>query len=84
MAKEYSFGPLGHFLSGAAGGAFSGYFLQTLAATVVDSTGEVNPDADHVTQWMIQVMAGLAAGGVVTMTIGFALHAIKQHRLGKS
>ena len=37
VAKEYSFGALGHFLSGAVGGAFSGYFLQTLAATVVDS-----------------------------------------------
>jgi uncharacterized membrane protein YeaQ/YmgE (transglycosylase-associated protein family) len=40
-AKEYSFGVIGHTIAGAVGGAFSGYFLQTLAATVVDSTGQV-------------------------------------------
>jgi uncharacterized membrane protein YeaQ/YmgE (transglycosylase-associated protein family) len=31
-AKEHSFGMLGHTVAGAVGGAFSGYFLQTLAA----------------------------------------------------
>jgi uncharacterized membrane protein YeaQ/YmgE (transglycosylase-associated protein family) len=40
VAKEHSFGALGHTITGALGGAFSGYFLQTLAALVVDSTGE--------------------------------------------
>jgi uncharacterized membrane protein YeaQ/YmgE (transglycosylase-associated protein family) len=45
IAKEHSFGALGHSITGALGGAFSGYFLQTLAATVVDSTGEINQDA---------------------------------------
>ena len=37
VAKEHSFGVIGHTIAGAVGGAFSGYFLQTLAATVVDS-----------------------------------------------
>jgi uncharacterized membrane protein YeaQ/YmgE (transglycosylase-associated protein family) len=50
VAKEHNFGALGHSVTGAVGGAFSGYFLQTLAATVVDSTGQINQDADQVTQ----------------------------------
>jgi hypothetical protein len=84
VAKEYSFGALGHFVSGGLGGVFSGYFFQTLAATVVDTTGDVNQEADQATKWIIQAIAGLAAGAVVTMAVGFALHAIKQHRIGKS
>ena len=84
VAKEYSFGALGHFVTGALGGAFSGYFLQTLAATVVDSTGEVNRGAViRLTQWFIQAIAGLVAGAILTMAVGFAKHAIEQHRLGK-
>jgi hypothetical protein len=83
IAKEHSFGALGHSITGALGGAFSGYFLQTLAATVVDSTGEINQDAHQVTQRFIQAMAGLAAGAILTMAIGFAKHAIAQHRLSR-
>ena len=84
VAKEHSFGALGHTLSGALGGAFSGYFLQTLAALVVDSTGDANQDADQATQWFVQGVTGLVAGAVLTMAVGFAKHAFEQHRLGKS
>jgi hypothetical protein len=77
-AKEQSFGALGHSVTGALGGAFSGYFLRTLAATVADSTGEINRHADQVKKWFIQAMAGLAAGAILTMV---AKHAIAQHRL---
>ena len=83
VAKEHNFGALGHFVTGAVGGAFSGYFLQTLAATVVGSTGEINQGADQVTQWFIQALAGLVAGAVLTVAVGFAKHAIAQDRLGK-
>jgi hypothetical protein len=83
VAKEHNFGALGHSVTGAVGGAFSGYFLQTLAATVVDSTGQINQDADQVTQWFIQALAGLVAGAVLTMAVGFAKHAIAQDRLGR-
>src|SRR5262249_48304049 len=38
VAKEHSFGALGHTVAGA----LSGYFLQPLAVLVVDSTGEAN------------------------------------------
>jgi uncharacterized membrane protein YeaQ/YmgE (transglycosylase-associated protein family) len=82
-AKEYSFGVIGHTVTGALGGAFSGYFLQTLAATVVDSTGEVQHDADAVTQWLLQGFTGFAAGAILTMAIGFAKHSIDQHKAKK-
>lgn len=57
--QEHSFGVLGHSLAGALGGAFSGYFLQTLAATIVNSTGEVRPNADPVTQGCCKGSAAL-------------------------
>ncbi len=84
VAKEHSFGVIGHTIAGAVGGAFSGYFLQTLAATVVDSTGGVHQDADAVTRWLLQVFMGLAAGAILTMAIGFAKHSIDQHKMEKS
>ena len=83
VAKEHSFGALGHSVTGALGGAFSGYFLQTLVAVVVESTGDVHQDADQLTQWFMQAVAGLAAGAILTMAVGFARHAIAQHRLGR-
>jgi uncharacterized membrane protein YeaQ/YmgE (transglycosylase-associated protein family) len=83
VAKEHNFGALGHTVTGAVGGALSGYFLQTLAATVVDSTGQINQGADQVTQCFIQALAGLVAGAILTMAVGFAKHAIAQDRLGR-
>jgi uncharacterized membrane protein YeaQ/YmgE (transglycosylase-associated protein family) len=84
VAKEHSFGAIGHTVTGAMGGAFSGYFLQTLAATVVNATGEVQPDANPVTQWLLQVLMGLAGGAILTMAVGLAKHSIDRHRLGKN
>ncbi len=82
-AKEHSFGVVGHTIAGAVGGAFSGYFLQTLIATVVNSTGQVQPGADLVTQWLLQGFGGFAAGAILTMAVGFAKHSIDQHRSAK-
>jgi uncharacterized membrane protein YeaQ/YmgE (transglycosylase-associated protein family) len=84
VAKEHSFGAIGHTIAGAVGGAFSGYFLQTLAAVVVNATGEVQQDADPVTQWLLQGFTGLAAGAILTMAVGFVKHSIDQHRRGES
>jgi uncharacterized membrane protein YeaQ/YmgE (transglycosylase-associated protein family) len=81
VAKEHGFGALGHTVTGALGGAFGGYFLQTLAVLVVDSNGNAYPGADQVTQWLLQAMTGLVAGAIVTMTIGFAKHTFAQHQL---
>ena len=82
--KEHSFGVMGHTIAGAVGGAFSGYFLQTLAATAVDSTGKVHQDADAVTRLLLQGLMGLAAGAILTMVVGFAKHSIDQHKTEKS
>jgi hypothetical protein len=81
VAKEHSFGALGHTVTGALGGAFSGYFLQTLAALVVDVNGNAYQGADQATQWFLQAITGLVAGAIGTMAIGFAKHAFEQHRL---
>ena len=83
VAKEYNFGILGHIVTGALGGALSGYFLQSIAATVVDSTGNVHEASDQLTQWFVQAIAGLVAGAILTMGVGLAKHTIEQHRLGK-
>jgi len=69
--KEHSFGAFGHAVAGGIGGAFSGYSLQTIVMTVVDSTGAVNQQADVVTLGLLQALAGLAAGAILTMAVGF-------------
>jgi len=40
--KEHSFGFLGHTIAGALAGAFSGYFLQGLAVTMVTGADTIN------------------------------------------
>ena len=81
--REHSFGALGHSVAGLAGGAISGCFFQTLAGTVVDSTGVANK-SDAVTDWMLQGLAGLVAGACVTLIVGLIKHSIDQHRAGKT
>jgi hypothetical protein len=81
-AREYRFGALGHTIAGAVGGAFSGIFLQTVVATMVDVTGEVQHDADLLTQWLLQAFGGLAAGAIVTMVVGMVKHERERHKAG--
>ncbi len=82
-SKEHSFGVFGHTVTGAVGGAISGYFLQTLVATVVTGAGTIQQDADLVTQWILRGLAGLGAGAVLTLAVGFVKHSVEQHRIGK-
>jgi uncharacterized membrane protein YeaQ/YmgE (transglycosylase-associated protein family) len=83
VVKEHGFGALGHTIAGAVGGAVSGYFLQTIVGTVVNATGGVQQDADLVTQWVLQGLAGLAAAAILSLTVGFLKHSVEQHRIGK-
>jgi uncharacterized membrane protein YeaQ/YmgE (transglycosylase-associated protein family) len=82
-SKEHSFGALGHTIVGAVGGAVSGYFLQPIVGTLVNETGDVQQQPDLVTQWVLQGLAGLVAGGIFTLAVGFVKHSIDQHRVGK-
>jgi hypothetical protein len=81
--REHSFGAIGHTVAGAVGGAFSGYFLQTLAATVANGTGGAN-DSDVVSQAILQALTGLAAGAILTLVVGFSKQGFEQDRAGKS
>ena len=78
-AHEHSFGFIGHTIAGLIAGALSGYFLQRLAVTVVTANGSLNEisAADNV---VMQGLAGIAAGGCLTLVVGFIKHAIEQHR----
>ncbi len=82
LAHEHSFGTVGHILSGAIGGALSGYFLQTLAGTLVTGSGAVNA-SDPVGDAILQGLTGLAAGAIVTLIVGFVKHSMDQHRAGR-
>jgi uncharacterized membrane protein YeaQ/YmgE (transglycosylase-associated protein family) len=84
IAKEHSFGALGHTIIGALGGAFSGYFLQMRVTAVVDFNGEFRQPSDQVTQWFVQAIAGLVAGAILVMAVGLAKHMIDHHWYGKT
>jgi uncharacterized membrane protein YeaQ/YmgE (transglycosylase-associated protein family) len=79
LAHGHSFGVFGHTIAGAAAGALSGYFLQTLAGTVVNQSGAANVP-DPVTQWILQSLAGFAAGAILTLVVGFLKHSFDQDK----
>ena len=84
LVKEHSFGTIGHMVAGALGGAFSGYFLQTLAGTLVDGAGAANEsNSDPVSRVILQALTGLAAGAILTLIVGFVKHSMDQHKAGK-
>ena len=79
---EHSFGAVGHTVAGLVGGFLSGYFLQTLAITMVTSTGSLNvPRPAEV--FMVQALTGLASGAIVMMVVGFIKHTIDHHNASK-
>jgi uncharacterized membrane protein YeaQ/YmgE (transglycosylase-associated protein family) len=79
--RDHSFGHLGHTAVGALGGAFSGYFFQTLASTMVTGSGSMmQPTA--VDEALIQALTGLAAGAIFALATGYVLHAIRTSKRG--
>ncbi|MBV8398246.1 MAG: hypothetical protein JOZ17_05855 [Acetobacteraceae bacterium] len=79
VAKEHSFGWLGHTLTGAVGGGLSGLFLQTLASTIVTASGSLaQPRPAELL--MVQALTGAGAGAIVTLLVGFLKHGISTHK----
>jgi uncharacterized membrane protein YeaQ/YmgE (transglycosylase-associated protein family) len=79
---EHAFGAVGHTVAGLVGGFLSGYFLQTLAITMVTSTGSLTePRPAEV--FMVQVLTGLVSGAIVTMVVGFIKHTFDQNKASK-
>src|SRR5262245_60079084 len=76
-AKEHSFGLVGHTIAGAVGGALGGLFLQTLAATMVTSTGALG-EPTTVENAVVQGITGAAAGACVTLIVGLVKHGMGQ------
>jgi hypothetical protein len=72
-AHEHRFGAIGHSITAALGGGFSGCFLQTLAGTVVTAGGSVN-EPTAVEQAVLQELTGAAAGGIFTLVVGLIKH----------
>lgn len=83
-AKEYSLGAIGNTLLGAIAGALSGTFFQVQIGTLVNETGEIQPPPNQATEWVLQVLGGLGAGGVLTLVAGFIKQSIEQHKSGSS
>jgi uncharacterized membrane protein YeaQ/YmgE (transglycosylase-associated protein family) len=79
LAKEHSFGALGHTMAGVVGGLLSGYFLQTLAGRVVNETGAANVPYP-VTQWILQSLCGLVSGAILVLIVGLVRHGIDEHK----
>jgi hypothetical protein len=78
-AKEHSFGALGHTVVGAVGGGLSGAFFQTFVGTMVTAGGSLT-EPTVVEQSVLQGLTGAAAGGIVTLAVGFIKHGIEHHK----
>lgn len=65
--RDHSFGALGHTIAGAAGGAFSGIFLQGLVVAI-ESDFFREPTAAELA--VGQGLAGAVAGGIAMLIVG--------------
>ena len=73
-AHEHRFGFIGHSITGLAGGALSGTFLQEAAITIVTGSGSQNPStAPEVA--VTHAITGAVAGGILTLGVGLLIAA---------
>lgn len=70
--KEYSLGTIKNTLAGGIGGA-AGYFLLAFIPPTVDAGGNPVMDTSLVNHMFILALAGIAAGGVLTLVLGFVM-----------
>jgi len=79
--KEYNLGTINNTLAGAIGGA-AGYFLLVFIPPTVDAGGNPVPDTSLVNHMFILVLAGIGAGGVLTLVLGFVMGEVARSRSG--
>jgi hypothetical protein len=78
-AHEHRFGFLGHTVAGAVAGALSGYFLQTLAITMVTAGGSMN-EPTAVENAALQSLTGLVVGACCVMAVALVRIGMREHR----
>ena len=78
--KEYNLGAIKNTLAGAVGGA-AGYFLLAFIPPTVDAGGNPVPDTSLVNH-MFLLLAGIGAGGVLTLVLGFVMGEVARSRSG--
>ena len=79
ITKDHNFGAIGHTIAGAIGGCLSGYFFQTLAATMVNGSGGLQTSSPA-EQAIIQGLTGAVAGAIAVLIIGVIKHSIDQRK----
>jgi hypothetical protein len=79
LGKEISLGTLKNTAAGAVGGA-GGYFLQGLVPLTVDAAGNSMSEGPIANHLVTMALIGLAAGGLLTMVLGFASHEASKRR----
>ena len=71
---EHRFGWVGHSLVGLIAGALSGYFLQTMALTMVTAGGTMTPPT-AVDAAVIDGLTGCVVGAIGMAAVGFLMNA---------
>ena len=64
-------------MAGILGGAFSGVFLQQVAATIVTGSGSLNP-ATSVDLAVIYALSGAVAGAILMFAVGFVVQSLRR------
>lgn len=73
-SHEHRFGWIGHSLVGLTAGALSGYFLQTIALTLVTAGGTMTPPT-AVEAAVIEGLTGGIVGAIGMAAVGFLINA---------
>ena len=71
---EHRFGWIGHSLVGLVAGALSGFFLQTMALTMVTAGGTMTPPT-AVEAAVIEGLTGAVVGAIAMAAVGFLISA---------
>ena len=79
--KEYSLGAIKDTLAGAIGGA-AGYFLLAFIPPTVDAGANPVPDTSLANHMVTLALVGVAAGGVLTLVLGFVMGGVARSRSG--